>query len=390
NHVPVLLLVGSFEPFDQVLASRVRADGHLQKPFQPQVFAQAVIYFLNGGKGDAPGTVGYGTPQGYGTPGVPPGPSGYGAPQGYDDGYGADPTQGYGSPAHPAELPTSPPTDGSAAPPYGTTPIGYGSTETPDGLGSSAADNFAAPDPQSYGTPGSAGYSPSNSGATAPDANYGSTANNWGVQGQSNYGAPGDSYPNQGGGQQPYGGQQSGGQHYGGQQYGGQQYGGSGYPQQSGGYGSGAIGYPAQPQYGAGAASGAQCRNHPGVQALSRCAGCAEMFCSNCLIDMYGQKYCGACKVMAVQGQPVVAEVMRPCKTANQALIFSLVALVPICFFPLVFGGLGISNALKARKEMEQDPLLTGSGKATAALVISSIAIFLYVIGIVIFVTSRK
>jgi CheY-like chemotaxis protein len=65
SHVPVLLLVGSFEPFDQVQASRVRADGHLQKPFQPQVFAQAVAHYLNGGAGDAPGTVGYSTPQDY-------------------------------------------------------------------------------------------------------------------------------------------------------------------------------------------------------------------------------------------------------------------------------------------------------------------------------------
>lgn len=34
NHIPVLLLVGSFEPFDQVEADRVGADGFLTKPFQ--------------------------------------------------------------------------------------------------------------------------------------------------------------------------------------------------------------------------------------------------------------------------------------------------------------------------------------------------------------------
>jgi len=34
RHIPVLLLVGSFEPFDQDLAERVRADGFMVKPFQ--------------------------------------------------------------------------------------------------------------------------------------------------------------------------------------------------------------------------------------------------------------------------------------------------------------------------------------------------------------------
>ncbi|MEO7658817.1 MAG: response regulator [Pyrinomonadaceae bacterium] len=34
KHIPVLLLVGSFEPFDQTEAERVQADGFLTKPFQ--------------------------------------------------------------------------------------------------------------------------------------------------------------------------------------------------------------------------------------------------------------------------------------------------------------------------------------------------------------------
>ncbi|HKG22448.1 MAG TPA: response regulator, partial [Blastocatellia bacterium] len=32
--IPVILLVGAFEPFDQVEARRVRADAHLTKPFE--------------------------------------------------------------------------------------------------------------------------------------------------------------------------------------------------------------------------------------------------------------------------------------------------------------------------------------------------------------------
>ena len=34
QHIPVLLIVGSFEPFDQTEAERVGADGYLTKPFQ--------------------------------------------------------------------------------------------------------------------------------------------------------------------------------------------------------------------------------------------------------------------------------------------------------------------------------------------------------------------
>lgn len=33
RHIPVLLLAGSFEPFDEAEAARVKADGHLTKPF---------------------------------------------------------------------------------------------------------------------------------------------------------------------------------------------------------------------------------------------------------------------------------------------------------------------------------------------------------------------
>ena len=50
-----------------------------------------------------------------------------------------------------------------------------------------------------------------------------------------------------------------------------------------------------------GAVSGAMCRNQPSVPAVDRCAGCAEPFCANCLVDMNGRKYCGSCKVMALQ-----------------------------------------------------------------------------------------
>jgi len=42
SHIPVLLLVGTFEPFDKKEASRVGADGYLTKPFETTVLIQMV------------------------------------------------------------------------------------------------------------------------------------------------------------------------------------------------------------------------------------------------------------------------------------------------------------------------------------------------------------
>jgi CheY-like chemotaxis protein len=44
--VPVILLVGAFEPFDRSEASRVRADGHLTKPFESRILVETVKRML--------------------------------------------------------------------------------------------------------------------------------------------------------------------------------------------------------------------------------------------------------------------------------------------------------------------------------------------------------
>jgi CheY-like chemotaxis protein len=45
-HVPVLLLTGAFEPFDQERAARVGSDGYLAKPFEPQTLISKVKELL--------------------------------------------------------------------------------------------------------------------------------------------------------------------------------------------------------------------------------------------------------------------------------------------------------------------------------------------------------
>ena len=123
------------------------------------------------------------------------------------------------------------------------------------------------------------------------------------------------------------------------------------------------------------------CKNHPGVPAVDRCSGCAEAFCGDCLIEIQGQRYCGSCKVMAVQGEPVYAEeAMLPCKEAGSALTY---AIIGIFCFGIILEPMAISKALKAKKMIEANPRLSGSGKATAALIIGIVSLILWILGMI-------
>ena len=53
SHIPVLLLTGAFEPFDQERAARVGCDGFLAKPFEPQTLIAKVKDLLQPGRGRA-------------------------------------------------------------------------------------------------------------------------------------------------------------------------------------------------------------------------------------------------------------------------------------------------------------------------------------------------
>ncbi len=123
------------------------------------------------------------------------------------------------------------------------------------------------------------------------------------------------------------------------------------------------------------------CKNHPDTPAVDRCAGCAEPFCSDCLVEMHGQKYCGSCKIMALKGQPVVVEAATiPCKEANEALTYSIVG---IFCFGIILEPIALVKASKARKMIAMNPQLQGSGKVLAATIIASIALCLWVLGMI-------
>jgi CheY-like chemotaxis protein len=131
-------------------------------------------------------------------------------------------------------------------------------------------------------------------------------------------------------------------------------------------------------------AAGSYCRNHPDALALNRCAACAELFCGACLAEIHGQRYCGSCKV-TVRGQAMAAQATRPCKEASDALKY---AIVGVFCFGIIFGPMAIYNGIQARKAITNDPHLTGSGKANAAMIIGSIVVLFWLLGMALTVST--
>src|SRR5690349_17579844 len=54
RHIPVLLLAGTFEAFDEARARAARADGHIAKPFESQALINKVKEMLEGKGAAAP------------------------------------------------------------------------------------------------------------------------------------------------------------------------------------------------------------------------------------------------------------------------------------------------------------------------------------------------
>ncbi len=66
--------------------------------------------------------------------------------------------------------------------------------------------------------------------------------------------------------------------------------------------------------------------------------------------------------------------------TAGEALKYALIGL--ICF-GIVLEPMAIARALRAKREIAADPLQTGEGKATAALIIAIIGLGVWILGLV-------
>jgi hypothetical protein len=115
-----------------------------------------------------------------------------------------------------------------------------------------------------------------------------------------------------------------------------------------------------------------ECKNHKGVQAVDRCTDCMEAFCDNCLIVIQDEQYCNSCNAMMIQ-----EKVTLPCKEASDALKFAIIGLI---FIGIILEPIAILKALRAKKIIITNPRLTGSGKATAALIIGIIYLLLVIL----------
>lgn len=81
----------------------------------------------------------------------------------------------------------------------------------------------------------------------------------------------------------------------------------------------------------------------------------------------------------------MMEEATLQCKEANEALIYSIVG---IFCFGIILEPIAIVKALKAKKMIEQNPRLQGSGKVTAALIISIVGLALGILNLFVLVGS--
>jgi hypothetical protein len=118
-----------------------------------------------------------------------------------------------------------------------------------------------------------------------------------------------------------------------------------------------------------------KCKKHPEIQAEDRCTDCGDNFCVDCLIEIEDEKFCDSCNSILIQEGATF-----PCKQASSALIFAIIGLI---FIGIILEPIAISKALKAKKIISTNPRLTGSNKATAAIIIAIIYLLLFIFFII-------
>jgi len=85
---------------------------------------------------------------------------------------------------------------------------------------------------------------------------------------------------------------------------------------------------------------------------------------------------------MAIQDGVAAPVAMIPCKEADDALKYAIMGVFCVCI-GLVLEPLAIAKAFQAKKMIAANPQLTGSGKATAAIVTGFVVCFLYLLELI-------
>ena len=142
------------------------------------------------------------------------------------------------------------------------------------------------------------------------------------------------------------------------------------------------------------------CRNHARAPGAGRCAGCAEEYCKNCILELSGQNYCAACKLMALEGRTpsMVAAAMElnepKSAEAQQAFTTAIIGFITGglgCFYIAGFicGVIGIAKGVTAKKNLIENPSRMGSFQSTAAIVLGCMAILLNLLNIAFRVAAK-
>jgi hypothetical protein len=131
-----------------------------------------------------------------------------------------------------------------------------------------------------------------------------------------------------------------------------------------------------------------ECSVHPGTPAQHRCAGCAEGYCINCLVNVTGEYYCNACKSMATEGVTPAIPINRICDEAKHSLMIALsgtVLLIMPCavWIHVIIAVFSFKKGTDARKRMCANPALGGEGMVIGAFCIIGINMIFTVLGFV-------
>ena len=129
------------------------------------------------------------------------------------------------------------------------------------------------------------------------------------------------------------------------------------------------------------------CLKHPDRPSAGTCSGCAEPFCTNCLVTVQGKKYCADCKSMAVSkdGMAATARGVQSCKEATWSLVLGIIGV--LCC-GVILGIVAIVLGVKAKNKIAKNPGMEGSGKATAGIILGIIGIIAHILIILLQVSS--
>lgn len=126
------------------------------------------------------------------------------------------------------------------------------------------------------------------------------------------------------------------------------------------------------------------CANHAGVTSIDPCDECQRPFCIECLVIIARRPLCAECR-RAFRNETADGQVRGPdgkivCKDARDALLCSVFGLFCCgAILPLV----GIYLALRARRRIATNPDLSGSGQATAALIVGVVGFAIWIVSVV-------